>query len=172
MSKLGRVLTVKADKTKEVKAAIKHLVENEVLVGIPSDPKANIRKPDNGKQPKATNAEIGYRNENGDPEYNIPARPHLVPGVRDALPQTTEYLKQGAQLALSGKATAVDRALNAAGVAAVNSVRAKLTNGPFAPLSQRTLEARLAKGRTGTSPLIDTTQYRTAQTYVIRKRNS
>ena len=164
-------LRVTVDKTKDVKKALAALTENQVLVGIPSDPKNNKRKPDvDGKQPKATNAEIGYRNENGEPEYNIPARPHLVPGVRDALPQTTNYLKQGAQLALSGKPESVDKALNAAGLAAVNAVRAKLTNGPFAPLSERTLEARRAKGRTGESPLIDTTQYRTAQTYVIRKR--
>jgi len=168
---LVKGLRVTVDKTKDVKKALAALTENQVLVGIPSDPKNNKRKPDvDGKQPKATNAEIGYRNENGEPEYNIPARPHLVPGVRDALPQTTNYLKQGAQLALSGKPESVDKALNAAGLAAVNAVRAKLTNGPFAPLSERTLEARRAKGRTGESPLIDTTQYRTAQTYVIRKR--
>lgn len=172
MSKLSKALKVTVDKTKDVHKALDKLTENVVLVGIPDDPKAKNRKGDDGKPVTVSNADIGYHNEHGDPEHNVPARPHLVPGVKDALPKTTDYLKQGAKLALEGKVTAVDKAMNAAGVAAVNAVRAKISSNIPPKLSDRTLASRKAHGRTGTQTLVDTAQYRTAQTYVIRKRDT
>ncbi|MEZ2410543.1 hypothetical protein AB6806_27480 [Bosea sp. RCC_152_1] len=144
--------------------AIKDLTSKEVLVGIP-DTAAGRDDED-----AISNAEIGYLMETGSPTQNIPPRPHLVPGVESARDKIEKRMKTGAQAALSGKSSDADATLTAVGIVAENAVKARITEGPFAPLSPVTIAKRKAKGRTGTKPLIDTGQYRRAITHVVRKK--
>jgi hypothetical protein len=115
----------------------------------------------------------------GSPARNIPARPHLVPGVEAALPEMTGYLKEAAAAALAGDLGAVDIGLTKAGIAAVNSVRLTIQAGIPPPLKQSTVDRRRVRSpgssyrRKATSPadvtpLIDTTQLLNAYTFVIR----
>lgn len=151
------------DRVPDILRAIKDLTSKEVLVGIPDT--------DAGRDEGAiSNAEIGYLMETGSPAQNIPERPHLVPGVESAREKIEKRLKAGAQAALSGKASDVDATLTAVGITAENAVKAKITDGPFTPLSPKTLAKRRARGRTGEKPLIDTGQYRRAITHVVRKK--
>lgn len=158
-------MTVKITKdgVPDLLKAIKALTSKEVLVGIPD---TGAGRDDDA----ISNAEIGYLMETGSPAQNIPERPHLVPGVEDARDKIERRLKAGAQVALSGKVAEVDATLTAIGITAENAVKSKITAGPFAPLSPKTIAKRKAKGRTGTKPLIDTGQYRRAITHVVRKK--
>lgn len=161
MIKSGVVM--KVDKLKKIAAAVAAAPGTQVLVGVPEE-----HAPREAGQP-ITNAELGYIHEFGAPEANIPARPFLFPGIREAKGRFSGYLKQGAKAAMEGDLAKIERALGAAGQAAASSVQKHITTGPFAPLAAGTLAARRRRGRTGTRPLIDTGQLRRSITWVLRK---
>ncbi|GAC1042262.1 hypothetical protein [Rhizobium sp. No.120] len=167
MAKPG--VTMTKDAFDDVLKSIRSLTKQEVLIGVPDENAG--RQPEEGeKEEPISNAEIGYVMEFGLPEKNIPARPHLVPGVEAATGQLGNILQAGAEKALAGDKQAVDIALNKAGLAGQNSVRKKVNEGPFQELSEKTLAARKRRGRTGEKPLLDTLQYLKSLTYVIRPK--
>jgi hypothetical protein len=84
------------------------------------------------------------------------------------MPQITPRLKTMGASALQGDLAAIQKGLNAVGLLGQNAVRAQITDGQHAPLSERTLKARQARGRTGTKPLIDSGQLRNSITYVVK----
>lgn len=159
-------LTVTADNLASVVQAIHKLTGEQILVGIPQ---ANTERR-NDDNSSITNAEIGYIQETGSPAMNIPARPFLVPGIEASEKGITKQLEKGAHAALDGSQQDVEQAFHAAGLVAQNGVRHQINDGDFEPLSEATLAARRARGRTGTKPLIDTVQMRNSVTYVIRKK--
>jgi hypothetical protein len=145
---------------------IRSLGRDRVLVGIPAE--NALRKPEPGEPREVNNAMLGFIHENGSPARNIPARPFLVPGVRDARAAIAGQLGSASRATLAGKSTDADRTLHAVGLIAQNAVRKRIVNGPFEPLKPKTLAARRRKGRTGTKPLIDTGQLKNSITYVVR----
>jgi phage gpG-like protein len=151
------------DDVERVLRSIKTLTGLDVLVGIPA---ANTERREKGEP--INNAQLGYIHENGAPKANIPARPFLIPGVRNARPKVIQFFKKAAEAVLRKDLEGASRALHAAGLTAQNEVRAVINAGPPPPLSVRTLEARRARGRTGEVPLIDTGQLRNSITYVLR----
>ncbi len=172
-------------------AATRELVQQRLLVGIPDS--TAERKPADGEKQTANNAVIGYTMEFGDPDRNIPARPFLTPGIDAVRDKIADALKTAGSEVLTGNAGAVERGFAKAGLIAVSSVQAKITDGPFAPLSQRTIEARARRGRRGARqylklqaqgtpddilqgaglvvPLVDTGQLRRAITFVLRDKS-
>jgi hypothetical protein len=159
-------VSLKIDRFAAFQKSIKSLTANKVLVGIP-DENAD-RKPDPDDPAPITNAGIGYIMEKGAPEKNIPARPWLEPGVASAKAPITDRLHKTAMKALDGDVMATRAGLSGVGLIAQSAVRAKITEGPFAPLAPATLADRLRRGRTGEKPLIDTGQLRQAVNFVIR----
>lgn len=182
---------VKFDKLKQVLQGLLDISTKRVLVGIPD---GTTGRTDDDQGPM-NNATLGYIHENGSPAANIPARPHLIPGVEDAADEIAERLKKAWQAALDGKKDKVRQQLEAAGLVAQNSVKNKINDGDFAPLSPVTLQLRYwAKegveitGKTvgyaahlvknglenhpGVSdkPLVVTGQYRNSITYVVRSK--
>lgn len=157
--------SMKVDRLDEVLKSIAGLAKQEVLVGVPD---STAGRKDDGEP--LSNAEIGYIQETGSPANNIPARPHLVPGVQDARPKFEPQLQKGAEAALDGDLEQVQRRLNLAGIAAQNSVRAKVNSNIAPQLAESTLEARRRRGVTRENTLVDTGQYRNSITYVIRKK--
>ncbi|MBR8471940.1 MULTISPECIES: hypothetical protein [Burkholderia] len=157
--------SMKVDRLDEVLKSIAGLVKQEVLVGVPD---STAGRKDDGEP--LSNAEIGYIQETGSPANNIPARPHLVPGVQDARPKFEPQLQKGVEAALDGDLEQVQRRLNMAGIAAQNSVRAKVNSNIAPELAESTLEARRRRGVTRENTLVDTGQYRNSITYVIRKK--
>lgn len=173
-------MIITKDKVSDVVMAITKLVSQEVLVGVPAKTTERSDVPIN-------NATIGYINEYGSPAQNIPARPHLIPGVEDAQDGINKNLKIAANAALDGNKNKTTASMEAAGVVAVNSVKSKITGGEFIPLSEATLKARARRGRKGAKtelqsramgnapstanakPLIDTGKYRNSITYVLRE---
>lgn len=174
------------DKTLPVAAALSTLASVRVMVGVPAE-KA-LRKPDPGEKGEPiNNAALAYIHENGAPEAHIPPRPFLLPGVRNVQDEIERGVKNAGQLALDGNSEGMMRQLTAVGLKAQAAVRNKITDGPFVPLAQRTIEERAARGRKGaikqlaqmakglpfdpnlTRPLIDTGQLRASINFVIRK---
>lgn len=163
-----RGVTIKLDITKQVLKSLNSMTRKQVLVGIPDTTAERLPDPED-PQP-ASNALIGYVMETGSPAKNIPSRPHLVPGVESVEPEIARRYGAGAKAMLDGKADSLDATHTAVGLIAVAAVQRKIDSGPFVPLADATLEARRARGRTGEKPLIDTGQYRRAQTFVIRDK--
>lgn len=141
------------------------LVQQDVMVGIPL---SSAERPDDAP---ITNAEIGYIQEFGAPGANIPARPHLVPGIEGAEKQIGLQLKKGAEAACDGNRKGVMDALESAGFVGEMAVKAKITSVIPPPLAPSTLADRRRRGRTGETPLLDTAEYRNSITHVIRKKD-
>lgn len=176
-------LSVRADNAQSILDALKALVKKDVLVGIPED--ASKRE-----EGEIGNAAIGYINENGSPAQNIPARPHLQPGVRASQPDYLPHLKAAAQKALDGDADGAVMSLNRAGTAAVKGVQRFITASGFTPLADSTVAARARRGRSGAAkelasraagnapnnanakPLIDTGEYRRSVTHIVRDKDA
>lgn len=157
------------DRLGEILKSVKALNKSEVLVGVPDINAEREREPGE-TGPPASNATIGYAMEFGVPEKNIPARPFLIPGIRDAQDKIVARLKKGAIAALGGDTKTIDKELNTIGLIGQKAVQVKIASGPFEPLSERTLKAREARGRTGTKPLLDTGQLRRAITFVLQDK--
>lgn len=184
-------VTVVKDTTKKVFTSLAELIGKQVLVGIPES-KAE-RKDDAG----ANNALIGYVMEFGSPAQNIPARPHLIPGVEKAEKAALVQLRHAASSALDGESKKADQYLNAAGIVAANEVRGEINSNIPPPLSPKTIRARRrargtksmreseqvylelvaqgvdpgpAQSETGIVALVNTGQYRNAITYVVEKK--
>lgn len=164
-------IRVTIDRTDDLMRALKALTKNEVLVGVPAE--NAMREPEPGETEAANNAVIGYVQEFGSPEKNIPARPFLVPGVASKQDEYVKRLKKAAQDALSGNLEAVSKAQHNIGLIAQRAVQKKMDDGPFAPLSPKTIYARKHRKeapRDSETPLIDKGLLRRAIAYVIRER--
>lgn len=141
--------------------AITELSQTEVLVGIPHG-----ESRDGGM----SNAEIGYLLETGSPAMNLPARPHLVPGIEAAQDEVSKRLVKAVDAALDGNKQRMLMYLNAAGMKATMSVKRYITTGEFAVLAPLTIKARQARGKKSEKPLIDTGQMRNAHTYIVMNK--
>jgi hypothetical protein len=170
--------------------AMQALTDKDAYIGIPEDKTAREKAGDTG----ISNAYLAYIHEHGVPEKNIPARPHLVPGIQDIQDKAVKLLEQAAKQALECKPEAVDSALNKIGLLGQNAVRARFVNNDWPALADSTLDyqplhkndqgvaltdkkgkpkrKKSRRDRERTNPLIDTSQLRKAYTFVIRKRGS
>lgn len=171
------------DLSEEILESLRHLGQQEVLVGVPESDAAR-------EDSAISNAQIGYQNEFGSPALNIPPRPHLVPGVESAERQTIPLLRRAAIAVIDGGVHAADAFLNQAGQIAVGKVQTYIQTANFVPLSVTTVQKRAERGRQGAQqeldhrlanglapsaesnflarPLIDTGSYIQSITYVVR----
>ncbi len=174
-------------KTNEkVYKALLAMESQSVLVGIPAGGDTRI-----ATRPGqlTSNATLGYLQETGDPSVNLPARPHLVPGVKAALPRIERIAAYAIRKQTAGDSTAIRKSLDMFGLAAVASVKRTIQARIPPDLADRTKRQRLerlagyqtasrarkrtmmAKWMTGTfTPLIETSAYISAITYVVRKK--
>lgn len=187
-------LIKKIDRIQDFVNALEGLTNKQVLVGVP-DSKAGR------KEGEISNASLAYIHENGAPEAGIPARPFMGPGIASVKDKLAKELKTMGQRVLKARASSrlgeIDRGFARVGIIAVNSIRAKISEGIPPPLAPSTIAGRIrrvkgAKRRArlaaalavGTpasrqagvegifTPLIVTGQLRNAITYVIRKAPS
>ena len=161
---------ITVDKVPLLLQVIENLTRQQVLVGIPGNAPARTRT-----GVGLTNASIGYLMEYGSPAANIPARPFLQPGIQAAIPAIIARLRAGAVKALAfppdpGVGT---QTLMGVGLLAQNSVRAVITAGIPPPLAASTIRARRTRKvapRTGTVPLLDTSQLIRSISFVLRPK--
>lgn len=184
-------LRITADNVAELRLMMKILAEREVLVGFPEE---TTTRDDDDSDPDITNAGLGYIHDNGAPEQNIPARPFMIPGMTNAIPQATQALVNVARNVLTKRSPEqVEMGLTRVGLAVQYALRSKINEGIPPPLSERTLRERASRGTKGrkgankelqrrmageqpstqfAKPLIDTGQLRNAINYVIRERKA
>lgn len=156
-------VTVTSDFTKQFNDIISKFKRDAVLVGIPEDGK------EREKDDPINNATLLAINNFGSPANNIPARPVMAIGIRNAQDAIVEQFKQGAKLALSEGLSALSIVYNRIGIIASNSVKKAINSQEdIAAPSDATLAARKAVGFKGTKALIVTGQMRNAITYVVK----
>lgn len=182
-------MVITKDEVSKVVAGINALVGKQVLVGIPES------KAGRGDSGAMNNATIGFLMENGIPSRNVPARPHLIPGVKKSEASSVAQLRKAADATLSGKPDEAMRYLYNAGALAMLAVRDLIDTNIPPPLSPATIYARKYARRTksrreneevyadlieaGVMPgaaqaetdiiaLVNTGRYRNSITYVIR----
>jgi hypothetical protein len=142
------------------------LVENDVLVGVPTDDDDR----DDGVG-VMNNATLALIHDRGAPEANIPARPFMVPGIENAKSKIASNFKKAGEAQLDGNNGEAIKALHRVGIVATNAIRDKIITGPFQKLADSTLRARKNRKispRQGEAPLLDTGQMKNAINYVVR----
>jgi hypothetical protein len=115
-----------------------------------------------------SNAQIAYLNEHGSPARNVPARPFVGPGVKEALPELKAVARQVAKKALTSLNpgdVASGMRIIAAGLEA--AIKKKILTGHFAPLKPATIKR---KGHS--KPLIDTGQMYDSIKGRVKRRTS
>lgn len=164
---------------KEIVEPLKALAKLDVLVGVPYD---GEREEDG-----ISNAELGRIHEDGSPANNLPDRPHLIPGVKNAEEKTAQYFKAAVNKALDNDLTGAKHELVKAGMNADQEVKQIIQSGELAPLAMSTLEKGANKGRqsdeaemvgrvagmnpnTFRKPLILTQEYLKSITSVLREK--
>ncbi len=156
-------MTITRDETKRIISAIEGMAKARLFVGIPGEKSGR-------KDGAIGNASLGYIHENGSPARNIPARPFLVPGVREISGKIADVLKSYAAKAVTGGAT-IDQGLNAAGLIAQAAVKRRIISQEgFTPLMDSTIKARKRAGKSGTKALIRIGQLLNSITYVIKRK--
>lgn len=168
MSK-GPSLTITTDKTSDFEKIISKFKRDAILVGIPEVETTRKTNPLADEKETITNASLLAIAQFGSPINNIPARPVMTIGLRNAQSEIVDQLRQGAKLAMTQGFSAIDVYYNRAGLIAANSIKKAINSQEgFEGPSDATLAARKAAGFKGTKALIVTGQMRNAITYVIR----
>jgi len=154
---------VTKDFTGQLLRTMKGIGENKVLVGIPQAANGRPGEP-------IGNAALGRIHETGSPAQNIPARPFLVPGAKEASKQAPAILKAAAVEALSTfDASAVNKGLNRLGLHAQTTVKQRIVNQVgFQKLADGTIAARKRRGQKGEKALIRTGELLNSIKYVLR----
>lgn len=145
-------------------AGITALRTKSVLVGVPA-----AEAPREDGEP-INNATLAYIHNHGSPAQNIPARPFLEPGIKNAQDEISAGLKKAALSAISGQPSGVTAGLTKAGLAAQASVRSEINDGDFVELAPATIADRLRKGIVSDKPLIRTGEMRNSINYVVRDK--
>ena len=150
--KSGVIITANGDYEK-IMADLLKLMDVEVLVGFPED---TTNRPITATEPAGiTNAAIAFINDQGAPEQNIPPRPFMEPGIKNAQGEIADKLGQIMKAVVNGKGVGViAQGLQQVGALAASSIRLVITDGIDPPLAEATLRARAnrggkAKGRKG-----------------------
>lgn len=155
------------DFTKAFMNAVDALQVKRTLVGIPEE--ENNRGPGlEGEEQSIGNAALLFINNFGSPANNIPPRPVMEIGIRNAQDAITEEMKNAAKRGLSKGGAAITQYFERVGIIASNSVKRAINDQiDIEPPAESTLKGRQAKGFKGTKALIVTGQMRNAITYVV-----
>lgn len=184
-------LHMTVDNIGELDEAIRSLIRNEVLVGVPDE--TTERDDAESKAAGLTNASLAYIHDNGAPEANIPARPFMIPGMTEAVGEVTQILTKAAEYALQSKPGKVAEGFQRIGTIAVQKITDHIRAGIPPPLADATLRARDRRTKKGSEsaqkeierraaglppstefaiPLIDTQEMLKSITWVIRPRTA
>lgn len=157
-------LVVTEDNTKDFNDMIKRFKNDMVLVGVPQADAE--RKEENAPINNATLLAI---NEFGSPINNIPARPVMAIGIRNAQIEIAAQYKLAVKNAFKQGLDALSIYYNRIGIIASNSIKKAINSQTdIDPPSEATLAARRATGFKGTKALIVTGQLRNSITYIVK----
>ncbi len=157
-------MKVTSDFTDNFNSIIRGFRNDEVLVGIPAE------ETKRDEDAPINNATLLAINNFGSPMNNIPPRPVMQNGIRNADGQIAEQFKKAVTESFSKGFSAMDKYYERAGIIASTSIKKAINDQDFEDgPAESTLAARKARGFKGTKSLIVTGQMRNAITYVVRK---
>lgn len=151
------------DNLPAMKKTFEQISSQAVMVGVPGDTT-------NRKSGGINNASLAFIHDQGSPAANIPARPFMKPGIKDAKAKIVSAFKLAGEKALRKDDAAIEKGLHRAGLIATSAIKARINSGISPTLAEGTLAGRRRRGRTGTVPLIDTGQLRNSISYVLVKK--
>lgn len=155
---------VTEDFTDQFNEIVNRFKKDEVLVGIPQ---AEAAREDDQFINNATLLAI---NNFGSPANNIPPRPVMSIGIKNAQDEIAEQYKLAVQKAWKEGPEALDQYYERAGIIASNSIKKAINTGEdIKPPAESTLKARKSKNFAGKKALIVTGQMRNAITYVVKR---
>ena len=147
------------DNSEAIQKSLDEILSMEILIGIPEDASAR-------EAGGTTNSEIGYTNEFGSPIHNIPARPHLIPGVEASRSVWNKLMGQALARAMNRQNG--EAKLEEAGSKAASSVKNTIIMGEgYAPPSNFTMAMRKKGNYSSDKPLIVTGEYLDSITYAV-----
>lgn len=156
-------LEVTADFSLTFLEAIKRFKNDKVLVGIPLED--SQREDDEGM----TNAALLAINNFGSPINNIPPRPVMQIGIRNAQEKIAEQFKLAAQNVLKQGVQSLAIYYERVGIIGSNSIKKAINDQEgFPGPANSTLASRKSEGFKGTKALVKTGQIRNAITYVVK----
>lgn len=158
-------MIVDEDNSDELMKMIDSFRNDSVLVGIPQEDTERKEGDPIG------NAALLFINNFGSPANNIPPRPVMEIGIRNAQDAIAEEFKKAAKAVFSNNypQAVLDQYYNRAGIIASNSIKRAINDQEgFEGPADSTLESREARGFKGTKALIVTGQMRNAITYVVK----
>jgi hypothetical protein len=153
------------DHTKKLKDMLKAF-KARVVIGIPDDSARS--------DSEVNNAALLAIHNFGSPANNIPARPVMDIGMRNAKGDIVKELTRGAKKALDLKGAAhdeaVEQSLERSGIIGATAVKKAIVDQTgIRPLKPETIQARKRKGFSGTKALLETAQMMNAITSEVRK---
>lgn len=156
-------LTITEDFTDKFNDIVKAFKKDAVLVGIPQD------KTQRKTHDMINNATLLAINNFGSAAANIPARPVMNIGIKNAQADIAEQFKLAVQKSFQQGINALNIYYNRAGIIASNSIKKAINSqeGIDGP-AESTLATRKSQGFSGTKALIVTGQMRNAITYVVK----
>jgi hypothetical protein len=173
-------VSISVDRLAALKNAMKSFDSSSVVVGIPDKSEKNKRD-DTVK----TNSEIAFTNEFGEPSENIPARPFLIPGTKNAMEKNGRILIKAVKDVLklqSDPDQIVENGFDAVGLASQRAVQDVIDDGIDPPLAPYTLAERARQrvgrpmgrmstkaGLFGDKPLLFTGNLKQSITYLVEK---
>lgn len=165
-------IKVTKDFTMNFNQIIKKFKNDQVLIGIPEE------KATRSADSKVNNATLLALNNFGSPRLNIPARPVMQNGIKNAADQIANQFKLAAIAGLELGSAGVDSYYERAGIIASTSIKKAINAQDFrgggpnnSGPAPSTLIARKAAGFKGAKSLIVTGQMRNAITYVVKGRS-
>lgn len=161
-------MEITSDFTDKFNDIVKGFKNDAVLVGIPLD-ESKRESGDIG------NAALLAINNFGSAINNIPARPVMQNGIKNAQESIAEEFKKAAQNVFTQGKAALQIYYERAGIIASNSIKKAITDQDFAGgdadnerPADSTLAARESRGFKGKKSLIVTGQMKAAITYIVR----
>lgn len=167
-------LEVTSDFTKDFNNIVKGFKSDAVLIGIPEQEKDRKAVDEKGKavpeqNDPITNAALLAINEFGSPLNNIPARPVMAIGIRNAQADIADTFASAVKMALSKGLSALNIYYNRVGIIASNSVKKAINDQDgIEHIAFSTALSRLRAGFKGEKALIVTGQLRNSITYVVK----
>lgn len=159
-------LEIKDDFMRDFNDLMNHFKRDAVLIGIP----ATETNRDEDEEAGINNAALLAIQSFGSPINNIPARPVLYIGIRNAQEAIAEQFKNGFKLALTKGLAGLEIYYNRLGIIASNACKKVINEQDgISPPADSTLAQRKRDGFRGTKALVRSGQMRNAITYVINK---
>jgi hypothetical protein len=157
-------MSVTEDRTEEILKMIKSFKKDSVLVGIPeSDSERKDGDP-------ISNAALLFINNFGSPGQNIPARPVMEIGLKNAQDRIAEEFKKALQQSWKNGLSALPVYYNRIGMIASNSVKRAINDQiDIQEPANSTIKTRESQGFMGKKALLVTGQMRNAITWVVQE---